>query len=300
MPGRSELRPSRCVAAGARRPGGTSRRHTRQLGLRGLWVVAVALVTIVLLPQSGALADVADGKATYEQLCQACHQAGATGLPGVFPPLAGNPSIEDVEYFVQVVTEGLQGEIVVLGQTYNGNMPAFPQLSEDDIDHLVEYLQSLGSAVGPDASTTTTAAPSAPTAGDPAAGEALFMGSVSLANGGPACYACHSAGPYGGASFGPDLSGATAHLGGVPGLTGWLAAPPSATMQPLFANRPLTETEIADLAVFIDSTAGTRPDRGPDWMLLGGAAVLIALFGVMVFLFKRPRETYVDRLRSRA
>ena len=268
--------------------------------MRILGLVALTLAVVLGPPMSSAVADAADGQATYDQLCQACHQAGATGLPGAFPPLAGNPSIEDDGYFEGVISNGLQGEIVVLGETYNGNMPAFPQLSDTDIADLLAYLRSLGSTTTTTSGSTETTAPTPTVAGDVAAGEALFIGSVRLANGGPACFGCHSAGSYGGAALGPDLSGATAHLGGAIGLTGWLSAPPSLTMQPFLVDRPLTEGEIADLVAFIDSTTGTRPDRGVDWMLVGGLGGLAGLFGVMGFLFKRPRATYVDRLRSRA
>lgn len=249
---------------------------------------------------SSASADVADGQATYDQLCQGCHQPGAIGLPGVFPPLVANPSIEDDEYFEEVLSDGLQGELLVLGETYNGTMPAFPQLSDTDIADLLAYLRSLGTTTTTTTPGSGTTLPPPPPAGDAAAGEALFVGSVRLANGGPACFGCHSAGSHGGAALGPDLSGATARLGGPAGLTGWLSAPPSPTMQPLLADRPLTEGEIADLVAFIVSTTGAIPDRGVDWMVVGGLGGLAALFGVMVFLFKRPRETYVDRLRSRA
>jgi hypothetical protein len=79
-----------------------------------------------------------------------------------------------------------------------------------------------------------------------------------------------------------------------------MAAPASPTMQPIFTDRPLDETEIADLVAFFASVDGTQPDRGPDLMLVGGAAGLVVLLAAMTFFFRRPRGRYVDQLRSKA
>ncbi len=82
------------------------------------------------------------GAEVYNQLCQTCHQPGGVGLPGVFPPLVDNPNVSDAAYVAEVITNGLQGEIVVAGETYNGVMPAFSTLADDDVEALVVYIQS--------------------------------------------------------------------------------------------------------------------------------------------------------------
>lgn len=195
-----------------------------------------------------------------------------------------------------MLADGLAGELVVDGVTYNGQMPAFPQLTPSDVDSLLAYLKSLQA---PGAGSPTTPVPP-PQAGDPVAGEQLFVGSERFTGGGATCFGCHSAGRYGGASFGPDLTDAYGRLGGELGLAAWLAAPPSPTMQPIFSDHPLTEAEIADLVAFFASTDGSETGGGTDWMLLGGIGGLAALFALMAFAFKRPPKTYVDRLRSRS
>lgn len=66
------------------------------------------------------------GERLYSNNCAACHQANAKGLPGVYPPLAASPwVIGDERLLVKILLQGLQGEIDVLGETYNGAMPAF-------------------------------------------------------------------------------------------------------------------------------------------------------------------------------
>lgn len=90
-----------------------------------------------------ALADqIVAGSEVYSQICSACHQPGGTGLPGQYPPLNGNPKVADAAYVTGVVTNGKQGQIEVLGQTYNGVMPSFSTLSDDDIAAVIAYIQN--------------------------------------------------------------------------------------------------------------------------------------------------------------
>jgi len=83
-------------------------------------------------------AQAADGQAVFQQVCVACHQAGAVGAPGLAPSLvgavaarAGQPTMR--QYLALVLTHGLQGRIVSEGQTYNSVMPAQTQLSDEEM-----------------------------------------------------------------------------------------------------------------------------------------------------------------------
>lgn len=78
------------------------------------------------------------GARVYQAQCSGCHQANGQGIPGAFPPLANH--VPDIlaaeggrEYLVLVTLYGLQGEIFVEGQGYDGVMPAFEQLSDEDV-----------------------------------------------------------------------------------------------------------------------------------------------------------------------
>jgi mono/diheme cytochrome c family protein/heme/copper-type cytochrome/quinol oxidase subunit 4 len=88
--------------------------------------------------------DRALGERTYTSTCQGCHQAGGAGLPGVFPPLAGNmPSLHNAEggreYLIDVLLYGLTGQIQVNGQTYNGVMPPWAGLSDEQIAAVLNH-----------------------------------------------------------------------------------------------------------------------------------------------------------------
>jgi mono/diheme cytochrome c family protein len=196
---------------------------------------------------------------------------------------------------VDIITNGKQGPITVDGVAYDGVMPPVAGLSDAQIEAVAGYVAGLADTQTTAPPTTT---PSGPIAGDAVRGEDLFAGRIGLSGGGATCSSCHAAGPYAGASLGPDLTDAFSRLGGEPGLSGWLAAPPSATMQPIFTVHPLTDDEISDIVAFLGSVDGSQPDRGPDIVLAGAGIGVVLLFGVMTFAFRRPRGRYVDQLRS--
>lgn len=102
-----------------------------------------ATVLIALL--AFAPLALADGAADYGRFCASCHGATGQGTPGVFPPLAGWAgkfvgSDEGRAYLVHVVAFGLQGPISAQGKTYNGFMPPFAQLSNEQIASILNYV----------------------------------------------------------------------------------------------------------------------------------------------------------------
>ena len=80
------------------------------------------------------------GGEVYAAQCAACHQATGLGLAGVFPPLAGDPlaNAADPSEHVSTVLKGLAGKTIG-GVAYPGAMPAFPQLSDEQIAAVVTY-----------------------------------------------------------------------------------------------------------------------------------------------------------------
>jgi mono/diheme cytochrome c family protein len=108
-----------------------------------LFLLALAL----LLPAAPALAQedteiLQTGAETYSAVCAACHQATGVGIPGAFPPLVGNPNVDDAAYVEQVIRNGREGELTVAGVTYNGVMPPRTGLSDEEISAVIAYLQA--------------------------------------------------------------------------------------------------------------------------------------------------------------
>jgi len=85
------------------------------------------------------------GAQVYGANCASCHQANGQGIPGAFPPLAGHvPELVAPDggrtYLIDTLLYGLQGQISVSGQTYNGVMPAWGHLSDEQIAAVVSYI----------------------------------------------------------------------------------------------------------------------------------------------------------------
>lgn len=87
--------------------------------------------------------QVADGKQLFNTHCVACHQATGKGLPGVFPPLDGSEWVNgDERVLANIVLHGITGEISVLGQSYKGAMPPFPQLGDAELAAVLSHVRS--------------------------------------------------------------------------------------------------------------------------------------------------------------
>lgn len=83
-----------------------------------------------------------DGKAVFAANCAACHQATGAGLPGVFPPLDGSEWVQGKPVVLaNILLHGIEGELEVHGTTYNGQMPAFPQLDDAELAGVATYIR---------------------------------------------------------------------------------------------------------------------------------------------------------------
>ncbi len=91
---------------------------------------------------SGAVAfDKELGASVYGSNCASCHQPTGLGLPGVFPPIAGDPVVtaDDPTEHIHIVLTGLQGKEIG-GVAYVSPMPAFGDLlSDEQIAAVINY-----------------------------------------------------------------------------------------------------------------------------------------------------------------
>ncbi len=103
--------------------------------------VLAGAVCLAAMPAAAAL----NGEAQFRQHCAACHQPDGSGVPGLAPPLANSlarhlASPRAGEYLARVVVGGLAGQITVAGQTMVGAMPGMPQLSDEEIGAVLNYV----------------------------------------------------------------------------------------------------------------------------------------------------------------
>ena len=120
--------------------------------------IRLALAATVLLAMSGcsqpagnngsggtgaASADsvMTRGESVYYANCVACHLPDGAGLEGAFPPLAGSDYLEnEPAKVIATVLYGNEGPITVNDVRYNGVMPGFAYLTDEEVAAVVTYI----------------------------------------------------------------------------------------------------------------------------------------------------------------
>ena len=85
------------------------------------------------------------GESVFTTNCVSCHQADGQGIAGAFPNLANHvPDLYNADrtYLINVQLYGLQGQIEVGGQSYNGVMTAWAQLEDQEIADVLNYVST--------------------------------------------------------------------------------------------------------------------------------------------------------------
>jgi len=142
--------------------------------------------------------------------------------------------------------------------------------------------------------------------GDPQRGEALYVGTVSFSAGGAPCLACHGIaghelGLAAGANYGPDLTAIYEDYG-EEGVADVLEDLSFESMDAIYAERPLTDTERADLVAFFGSVSnGAAPSIGSGLVL---HVLLVTVFFMIVIgalgwrRLQGVRQPLVERARN--
>jgi thiosulfate dehydrogenase len=95
----------------------------------------------------------------YTQFCSDCHRPDGAGVPGVFPPLAGNPTVaaKDASTLVHIALTGWKTASTAAHRRVF-TMPAFARLHDREIADILSFVRaSWGENAGPVAETDVTA-----------------------------------------------------------------------------------------------------------------------------------------------
>jgi mono/diheme cytochrome c family protein len=118
------------------------RRQARfeNLSLR-IWLIAAALAISIAAVGSAR----ADGHGVFISNCAVCHQPDGKGAPSVYPPLADSVGRyvalkEGRVYLIDVVAFGMGGKIESGGDSFEGDMPPWPQLTDQDVADVLDYV----------------------------------------------------------------------------------------------------------------------------------------------------------------
>ena len=107
------------------------------------------------LSLAAATAARAEGHNVFISNCAVCHQPDGKGAPSVYPPLADTVgkyvALKDGRtYIIDVVSFGMGGKIDSGGDSFEGDMPPWPQLSDQEVAEVLTYvLTSLNAKVLP-------------------------------------------------------------------------------------------------------------------------------------------------------
>ena len=270
--------------------------HVRSMIRKSLFSL---LFTALLLGGSAGLTSAAprpqsadEGEAIFQARCAACHTFGGGPLAG--PDLQGVAGRRDRDWLARwlaapdkLLAGGDPIALQLLAEFNNVPMPNMG-LTEAEVQALIAYMETR-EGVGAAAPVAATPVPDLP-AGNPARGKALFTGNANLRHGGPACTSCHTVAGLqapGGGSLGPDLTPAHAKYGGDAGMAAVLAELPFPTMKPVYAKRPLTPGEQADLLAFMQAAGQGRPVAGGWQVALLAMGGFVVLMGALQVVWRR-------------
>ena len=229
------------------------------------------------------------GEAVFQESCQSCHTIG--GGPTVGPDLAGVVELRDKDWLFEwikqpdvILADGDPLATQLLQEFNNIPMPN-AGLTDDEVLAVIAYLGAdETSPPQPGGETVVQIAE-----GDPEQGEELFLGTLSLKNGGPPCLSCHSVsdgGYLGGGTLGPDLTNVHERYGDQ-GLIAALMTLPFPNMQGPFSDKPLTEDEIAHLVAYFIQTEEQETSQPSLIFVVLGAIGFIVLIVVSHLIWRR-------------
>ncbi len=81
------------------------------------------------------------GQNLYNKHCVSCHQIDGQGASGRFPSLSSDWVNGDKKELIKIILQGIEGDIEVNGEIYNGIMPQYSFLTDDQIADLLTYIR---------------------------------------------------------------------------------------------------------------------------------------------------------------
>ena len=89
------------------------------------------------------------GEQLYLQHCANCHQKNGKGFGLLYPPLDSSDYLTQYpDSVLCIIRNGVAGNLVVNGKTFNQPMPAFPTLTDIDIAQIATYIHNSWSNEG--------------------------------------------------------------------------------------------------------------------------------------------------------
>lgn len=262
------------------------------------------LIILLFLFSNNLVFSQGEGKKLFKQNCASCHKIGGGKLIG--PDLSNVTKRRDKQWLYQFIKSSqsmVQSSDPLadsLFQAFNKLVMPDQQLSNNQIDAVLTYIESQSTSGGQTATTSTQTPPSNLTQIDIQLGRELFTGNKDFKNGGPACISCHNVSDgysISGGLLARDLTQVYTRLG-KQGITQMIKNPAFPAMAQTYQNKPITQKEIdALLAYFYNSrnfNAAASPGINYTFILYGvfGLIILWLIFSLRWFGAKKRSVNY--------
>jgi len=106
---------------------------------------AVLLATSIskMYAQPALAAAKVRGQVVFTTYCMPCHQADGNGVQNLNPPLVKTTYVlGEKKQLIEIILNGLNKEIVINGETYNGVMASHDYLTNQEIADVLTYVRN--------------------------------------------------------------------------------------------------------------------------------------------------------------
>ena len=270
-----------------------------------LAMLLVASAAVAAQPTGVQLTNLAEeGESLFRQHCDSCHTIGQ-GDKVTGPDLAGVTDRRERQWLVDFITN--PEKLIKAGDpTANESLRKFNNFQMPGHEYQPAQMNALLTYLAHPEEVAHHVAEAIPRiVGDPVRGEALFVGMTAFASGAAPCLACHGIAQTGlgratGASYGPDLS-STFDDFGEEELLDLLVDMPFTSMEAIYATRPISGQERADLTAFMGSVSGQLAPIGATLTLHVGLATLVifAIIGALGWRrLQGARQPLIEQARN--
>lgn len=114
------------------------------------FITGISLTWMTFARQNDSLEQsMKRGKEIYTANCAGCHMPEGEGVDGTFPPLAKTDYLKNQARLIGIILHGQEGEITVNGATYSVPMDALPQLKDQEVADVLNYISNSWSNKNP-------------------------------------------------------------------------------------------------------------------------------------------------------
>lgn len=103
-------------------------------------IFTLVIVGVLYVSQSKKDDYLLRGKKSYEEHCSNCHGANGEGLQRLIPPL-NDPRWVNNDSIVCIIKNGIDGEILVNGVSFNARMTSNAKIQNDEMADLISYIR---------------------------------------------------------------------------------------------------------------------------------------------------------------